>query len=76
MCSMMKLTDCGQTMVEYTLLVVVVVSVMTSLFVKLEDSLINNPNSIQNRYLGQFSSVFGGQAQGGEASYRYFRIPK
>jgi hypothetical protein len=66
----------GQTMVEYTLMLVVIVSIMFSVFDKLEDYLINNPDSMQKKYLNQFQSTFAGQNGSFEGQYRYFRIPR
>ena len=44
----------GQTSVEYILMILVVVTVATSVFEKLEGYLITGPNSIKNQYLGTY----------------------
>ena len=72
-------TEKGQTTVEYILLIVVVVSVMTSMFGKLEEFIVSNPNSMQNRYLNQFKEVFQQSAPDPNSlckAYCAFKIPQ
>jgi Flp pilus assembly pilin Flp len=65
----------GQTMAEYTLMVVVIVSVMFAVFGKLEEHLITNPDSIQSKYLSEFKDAFAGQ-NASNCPYCYFKIPR
>lgn len=68
------LNQLGQTSVEYILLIVVVVVVAQSVFGKLEGFLISNPDSVKNKYLGGYSSMFGGQNGSFQGQYKRFTI--
>lgn len=64
----------GQTTVEYILLLVVIISIMSSVLKELEEYMVTGPNSMQNKFIKSFSSA----VQGGNASfsgqYKYFVI--
>ena len=64
----------GQTTVEYILLLVVVVTVMSSVFKQLEGYMVDGPDSLQGKFLQSFNSG----AQGGNSEfsgqYKYFVI--
>lgn len=64
----------GQTSVEYILMVVVVIFVATSIFKKLEEYIISNPDSFVNGYLESYRSAFGGEEGGFTGAYKYFSI--
>ena len=64
----------GQTMVEYILLMLVVIVIMQSLFGKINEFLITNPNSLQNKYLKGYENVFSAGESGIKARYKRFRI--
>ena len=68
------LNDKGQTAVEYTLLLAVVIVLAIGIFKKLNDYLINNPDSFQNKYLNSYTSFF--QCNNGSFSgqYKHFII--
>jgi len=67
----------GQTSVEYVLLLVVMISLSITFFNKVNDFVINNPDSIVNRYLGGFRNVFGSSSSAGvSAQYKRFRLPR
>ena len=68
------LSQLGQTSVEYIMLIVVVVAVSSSVFEKLEGFLISNPDSIKNKYLGGYASMFGGSNGSFQGQYRYFSV--
>lgn len=72
----MKLNDCGQTMVEYTLMIVVIISIMTSMFRQLEGYLVDNPDSLQNSYLNNFKENFQGNNASFSGQYSQYRIPR
>lgn len=63
----------GQTMVEYILLLLVVVSILVGVMRNIEEYLVTNPNSMMNTYLGQFQTVFDGDSN---LKYKRFRIPR
>ncbi|MBT4793295.1 MAG: hypothetical protein HON90_17120 [Halobacteriovoraceae bacterium] len=64
----------GQTLVEYILLITVVVTVTVSLFHKLDEYLISNPDSFQNQYINSYRSTFQGQNGGFSGQYQYFTV--
>lgn len=66
----------GQTSVEYILMILVVVTVATSVFEKLEGYLLTGPNSIQNQYLGTYKNMFSGSNGSFTGSYKWFSIKK
>lgn len=66
----------GQTMVEYILLILVVVVIMKSLFGKLNEFLITNPDSLQNKYLKGYASVFSAGGDGVDGNFKRFRMVK
>lgn len=66
----------GQTSVEYILMILVVVSVATSVFGKLEEYLITGPKSIKNQYLGVYKNMFSGSNGSFTGSYKWFTIKK
>jgi hypothetical protein len=71
---MKKRSQLGQTSVEYILMLSVVAALGLAVFDKLEDYLIGKgPNSLSTRFLGQYSSIFGGA--GGGVNLKYKRFP-
>lgn len=67
----------GQTSVEYVLLLVVMISLSITFFNKVNDFIIDNPDSLVNRYLGGFRNVFGSSGSAGvSAQYKRFRLPR
>lgn len=75
----LKKNERGQSSVEYILLVGVMISIAITFFGKLNDYIINNPNSMLNSYLGGFSNVLGspdGNANGVSGSYKRFNLPR
>lgn len=71
-----KLSERGQTMVEYILLIAVVIVILKSVFVKLNEYLITNPNSLQNKYLKSYENIFSAGQGGFTGRYKRFRIIK
>ncbi len=69
-----KLNEKGQSSVEYILLVGVMISVAIAFFGKLNDYLIDNPDSMLNSYLSGYDNVFG--SDGVNASYKRYRLPR
>jgi len=69
----------GQTSVEYVLLLVVMISLSITFFNKITDLVVDNPDSLVNRYLGGFTNVFGspaGGTSGVSGEYKRFRLPR
>lgn len=60
----------GQTAVEYMLMVVVAVSLGITLFNRLDEYLIKNPNGIISKPLKQFKTLLSSDPSG-----RYSRFP-
>ena len=59
---------------EYILLIAVMVTISITFFNKLNDFMIDNPNSVLNSYLNGFDKVFNGG--GVNASYKRFNLPR
>lgn len=68
-----KLGEKGQSSVEYILLVGVMISVAIAFFGKLNDYLLDNPDSMLNVYLAGYENVFN--SDGVNATYKRFRLP-
>ncbi len=68
------LEEDGQTMVEYILLVAVVVVICINIFEQLNNYLLNDPDSFQNRYLNSYRSLFQGNNASFSGQYKYFTI--
>jgi hypothetical protein len=66
-----KISQKGQTTVEFVLLVAVISIVALGFFRQLEGYLINNPNSLVNTYLSSFSTLFGSDRAGSGVNGRY-----
>lgn len=69
----------GQTSVEYILLLAVMIPLCITFFTKVTDFVVDNPDSLVNRYLGGFSNVFGspdGGTSGVSGEYKRFRLPR
>lgn len=64
----------GQTSVEYILLLLVVVTVGFSVFKKIDEYLVSNPDSLINIYLESFKEVFGAGHSGVNLKYKRFFI--
>ena len=64
----------GQTTVEYILLLVVVVSVMSTVFTQLEDFMVGGPDSLQGKFLNSFKSGAQGNNDDFSGQYKYFVI--
>lgn len=74
---LLKLKQSGQTMVEYVLLLAVVVSIAFTIFRRIDEYLVSNPDSFQNKYLRGFASVLGNSADTNiRGRYKRFRIPR
>lgn len=72
-----KRRQLGQTMVEYVLILAVVVSVAFAVFRRIDEFLVSNPDSFQNRYLRGFASILGNSADTSvRARYKRYRIPR
>lgn len=69
-------TEKGQTMVEYILLIAVVVVIGNSVFAKLDEYMISNPDSFQNTYLKGFRSTFSGGSSSSGNEFTRFLIRK
>lgn len=61
----------GQTMIEYILLLSVILGIAYGAFKKIEDYMVNNPDSFVSGYLGDFGTIFNA-----EGRYKRFRIPR
>lgn len=62
---------------EYILLLVVMISLSITFFNKVTAFVVDNPDSLVNRYLGGFKNVFGSSGSAGvSAQYKRFRLPK
>ncbi len=68
------LNEKGQTAVEYTLLLAVVIVLAIGVFKNLNDYLINNPDSFQNKYLNSYTSFFQGNNGSFSGQYKHFII--
>jgi len=68
------LGQAGQTSVEYILLIVVVITVGTSVFEKLEERLFSGPNSFKNQYLGGYANMFSGSNGSFQGAYKRFVV--
>jgi len=64
----------GQTSVEYILLIVVIVSIMTNVFRQLEGYMVDGPNSLQSKLIKSFSSNAQGSNTEFSGQYKYFVI--
>jgi len=64
----------GQTSVEYIFMILVVVIVSISVFKKIHEYVISNPDSFINRYTAAFNASFGGAGDGGSFNYKRFRL--
>lgn len=71
-----KIGQKGQTMVEYILLIAVIMVIMSSIFKRLDELLISNPDSLQNQYLKGYENVFSAGEGGLDGQYRRFRVLK
>ncbi len=67
-----KIGQQGQTMVEYLLLIMVVMLILNSVFIKLNEYLLTNPDSFQNRYLGIYDRVFNTKSGDGWQYKRFY----
>ena len=69
----------GQTSVEYILLVAVMIIIAIAFFDKVNKFVLDNPDSLVNRYLGGFQNVFGSPESGNSGvsgQYKTFRLPR
>lgn len=64
----------GQTMVEYILLLIVVIAICQTLFAKLNEYLLEDPDSFQNKYLNSYKSTMQGGNDGFSGQYKFFTI--
>lgn len=71
----MKKKQLGQTTVEYIFLLALVVLITLSLFKKLNEYLVENPDSFLNRYLDQFKANLSSEG-GGSERYRWYKLIK
>lgn len=75
----MKKNEKGQTSVEYILLLAVMIPLSITFFTKVTDFVVDNPDSLVNRYLGGFTKVLGstsGGTTGVDGKYKVFRLPR
>lgn len=71
----LRLDSKGQTMVEYLLLILIVTVIANSLFQKINEYLITNPDSFQNTYLNGYENIFSaGEGSGFQGRYKRFRV--
>jgi hypothetical protein len=70
----MKIKSCqkGQTSVEYVLLVGVMIAISVAFFGKVRGYILDNPDSMVNKYLLGFESSFNG----GAGRYKRFSLKK
>ncbi len=64
----------GQTLVEYVILIAVVAVITIGIFQKLNDYLINNPDSFQNKYLDSYRSILQGDNGQFSGQYKHYYI--
>ena len=64
----------GQTMVEYVLLIAFVAIITVGVFKKINDYLINNPDSFQNKYMDTYKKVLQGDNSSFSGQYKHFYI--
>lgn len=64
----------GQTSVEYILLLSVVIGIMSNLLPRIQDYLIDNPDSLQNTVLGGFGNTLEGFNNGFNGQYQRFTL--
>lgn len=64
----------GQTTVEYILLIFVISIVASSIFVKLNEYLVSNPDSFQNKYLNSYRETFQAGESGVKGQYKWFQV--
>ena len=69
----------GQTSVEYVLLLAVMIFIAIAFFEKVNAFVVDNPDSLMNRYLGGFTRVLGSPATGNngvDGQYKTFSLPR
>jgi uncharacterized protein (UPF0333 family) len=66
----------GQASLEYILLVAVMITLAISFFGKVNEYVIDNPDSLLNSYLGGFQNVLGSSGNGVNANYKRFNLPR
>jgi Flp pilus assembly pilin Flp len=64
----------GQTAVEYILLIAVIVVVMTTVFKKLEQYIVSNPDSLQANFIKNFENGVSGYNGDFKGKYQRFII--
>ena len=64
----------GQSFIEYILLTVVVIAVAKGAFDQIERRLLTDGDSLTQKYLGNFSRMFGGEEGGIRGKYKWFSI--
>ena len=64
----------GQTMTEYILLILVVTVIAISVFKKLDEYLITNPDSFLSTYLLSYKSTLEGANANFEGRYLRFKV--
>ena len=64
----------GQTAVEYMLLIMVIVFVMMTVFKKLEQYIVSNPDSIQANFIKNFENGVSGYNGDFKGKYQRFII--
>ena len=69
----------GQTAVEYILLLAVMIFIAIAFFEKVNAFVVDNPDSLLNRYLGGFTNILGspsGGTTGVSGQYKRFSLPR
>lgn len=70
------LNEDGQTMTEYILIIAVVVVMGVSIFNKMNEYIITNPDSFISTYLNSYKLMFQGGNEEFQGQYKYFTIRK
>ena len=63
-------------MVEYILLIAVVIVIMTNIFQQLNEYILTNPDSLQNRYFSNYRNMLNGQNSSFSGRYKNFTISR
>ncbi len=69
----------GQTAIEYLLLLAVMIFIAIAFFEKVNAFVVDNPDSLLNRYLGGFTNILGSPEAGTtgvSGQYKQFYLPR
>jgi len=67
------LKQSGQTSMEYLLMLAVSIGLGMTFMKKVQEYLVDNPNSYINNYLNSYKEIFSSGSPGG---YKRYRIPR